>query len=114
MEELKNMMNQMIMVGRLTRETEFKEENGEKVAILSIAVPRSYKNKDGIYETDFIDFVARGTIGEHVAEYCEKGDILGIKGHAESKKQEDNNYKIELIADKVTFLSSRKEEIEEV
>lgn len=107
------MLNQIIFVGRLTRKIEFIEENGEKVGVISLAVPRSYKNKDGIYETDFLSFVARGTIGEHVAEYCEKGDIVGIKGRAESKPQEDKSYKMILVAEKVTFLSSRKEESEE-
>lgn len=100
------MLNQIIFVGRLTKEIEIIEENGEKVGIISLAVPRSYKNMDGIYETDFLDFVARGNIGKNVAEYCKKGDIVGIKGRAESTKE----HVIVLVAEKVTFLSSKKSE----
>ena len=47
------MLNQIILVGRLTRDIEVhKGENG-RVATISLAIPRSFKNADGIYDTDF-------------------------------------------------------------
>ena len=49
------MLNQIILVGRLTRDiTVNKGESGIKVATISIAVPRSFKNTEGLYDTDFI------------------------------------------------------------
>lgn len=108
------MMNQFIVIGRLTKEVETREENGEKKSFLSVAVARSFKNNEGIYETDFFTCETSGNIGENVSNWCQKGDILGIKGRLQTKKDENNNYIPVLVAEKVTFLSSRKEESEEV
>ena len=50
------MLNQIVLVGRLVATPEVKElEDEKKVANITVAVPRSYKNADGEYETDFID-----------------------------------------------------------
>lgn len=101
------MLNQIIVVGRLARDFEItKLESGEYAKIV-LAVPRSFKNADGEYETDFIEIILRDNIATNTKEYCNKGDILGIKGRIQTVKVEDE-YKIELIAEKVTFLSSRK------
>lgn len=63
------MLNQTVIVGRLVREPELREtENGTKVTNITLAVPRSYKNVDGEYETDFISCVLWKGIAEN-AEY---------------------------------------------
>ena len=50
------MLNQIVLVGRLTRDiTVNKADSGIKVATMTLAVPRSFKNADGVYDTDFID-----------------------------------------------------------
>jgi single-strand DNA-binding protein len=99
------MLNQTVLVGRLTSEVELKElESGKKVANITLAVPRSFKNEQGEYETDFINCVLWEGIADNVVEYCRKGDLLGIKGRLQS-----NEDKLELIAEKVTFLSTNKE-----
>lgn len=74
------MVNQVILVGRLTRDIEVNtSENGIKVATISIAVPRSFKNSDGVYDTDFIDCIAFGSVANNTHEYCSRGDTVGIK-----------------------------------
>ena len=51
------MLNQVLMVGRLLDKSEIKEfENGNKFGTITLIVPRCYKNEDGEYEKDFIDF----------------------------------------------------------
>lgn len=108
------MLNQIILVGRLTRDiTVNKSENGYKVATISLAIPRSFKNSDGDYDTDFIDCTAFDNIAENTSEYCSKGDIVGVKGRVQSRvieKDDKKEYIMEIIAEKVTFLSSKKEE----
>ena len=48
------MLNQTVIVGRIVRDPELREtESGNKVTNITLAVPRSYKNADGEYETDF-------------------------------------------------------------
>ena len=79
-------MNQFVGVGRLVAKPEVKtSENGKTYANFTVAVPRSYKNADGEYETDFIDVVAFGQISESTAEYCNKGDVIGVKGRIETR-----------------------------
>lgn len=107
------MLNQTVLVGRLVSDPEIKEtENGNKVSYITLAVPRSYKNSDGIYETDFMPCKVGYPMCDNVKEYCKKGDLLGIKGRIQTKQEENKNI-IEIVAERVTFLSSRKETEEE-
>ena len=74
------MLNQTVIVGRLVRDPELQEtENGHKLASITLAVPRSYKNANGEYDTDFISCVLWRGIAENTVEYCKKGDLLGNK-----------------------------------
>ena len=47
------MLNQIILVGRLTKNPEVIEHEKIKRCAIDLAVSRGYKNIDGIYETDF-------------------------------------------------------------
>ena len=112
------MLNQVIVVGRLTRDVVVnKSENGVKVATISLAIPRTFKNSEGTYDTDFIDCVAFDLIAENTSEYCSKGDIVGVRGRLQSRvveKEDKKDYLMDFVADKVTFLSSHtKDEKEE-
>lgn len=108
------MLNQVILVGRLTKDPEVKKsKNNISYSYITLAVPRSYKNVNGEYETDFIDCVLWQVMASNTAEYCKKGDIVGIKGRIESRiyeKDDEKKYLTEVIAEKVTFLSNNKAE----
>ncbi len=108
------MLNQTVLVGRLVRDPELHEsENGNKVTSITLAVPRSYKNMNGEYDTDFISCVLFKGIAENASEYCHKGDLLGVKGRIQTRKVEDlesSKQVVEVIAEKLTFLSSKKAE----
>ena len=54
----RTMLNQMILVGRVAN----LEVNDEGKAILMLAVPRSFKNADGEYETDILKCRLYGAI----------------------------------------------------
>lgn len=99
------MLNQVIEVGRLTQEPQLEEkENGKKVCNIILAVPRSFKNSEGMYDTDFIKVSLWDNVAKNICEYCHKGDMLGVKGRLSS-----TNDKLELVGEKVTFLTARKE-----
>ena len=52
----------------------------------------------------------------NTSEYCNKGDIVGMKGRIQSRSVEKDGKKesvMEIIAEKVTFLSSKKQEADE-
>ena len=66
-------MNTVVLIGRLTGEPELKETKEQKErSIIQIAVPRSFKNADGIYETDFFRCILWNGIANRVKEYCKK------------------------------------------
>ena len=87
-----------------------------KVATISLAIPRSFKNAEGGYDTDFVDCILFDSIAENTSEYCRKGDIVGVKGRVQSRvveKDKKTEFLNEIIAEKVTFLSSKKDAKEE-
>ena len=109
------MLNNVVLVGRLTADPELKEVGKEgKVVNFTVAVPRSYKNGDGEYETDFIQCNVWNNIAENMSEYCHKGDLVGVKGTLQTSSFEDKDgnkrYKTDVRVDRITFLSSKKED----
>ena len=107
------MLNQVILVGRLTSDLEVTEmEDGKKVTSINLAVQRSFKNADDEYDTDFIRCVLWNQIATNTSEYCKCGDIVGIRGRLQVSNYTDpdgnKKYVTEVIAEKVTFLSSKK------
>lgn len=112
------MMNQVLCVGRIVEKPEVKElENGRKVSNITIAVPRSYKNMNGEYETDFVDCTLWNHVAENTAEYVEKGDMIGVRGFLKTEiyeKEDGTKQKSTRVeAERITFLSSKSKEIEE-
>lgn len=107
-------LNQTVIVGRLIQDPELREtEKGKKVTNITLAVPRSYKNASGEYDTDFISCVLWQGVAENTTEYCKKGDLVGVKGRIQSRTIEIENEEyprkiVEVVAEKVTFLSGKK------
>jgi single-strand DNA-binding protein len=112
------MVNSVMLVGRLASDLDVtKLESGKEVTNVSLAVPRSYKNADGIYETDFFDCTLWEGLAKNAAEYCKKGDTVGIRGRLQTDSWEKDGakrIKVNIIVEKLTFLSARKIEEQEV
>ena len=67
---------------------------------------------DGLYDTDFIECLLWDNVAINTSNYCHKGDIVGIKGRLQSRTIEKDEKKqtiLEVIAEKVTFLTSKSE-----
>ncbi len=112
-------MNQVILVGRLTAPAEVVEIDGaKKVTTITIAVSRGFKNSDGIYEADFIKCILWNNMAVNTQNYCNKGDCIGVKGRLQTRTYENENkekkYITEVIAEKITFLSSVKQKDEKI
>ena len=110
---MKHLINDVVLVGRLTKDPELIDtDNGTKRAYITLAVPRKFKNVDGIYETDFIRVTLWNIIALNTKEYCKTGDLLGIRGRIQVnsyKDSEDNvRYSTDVIAEQITFLTSKK------
>ena len=112
------MLNQVVLVGRIVKTPELKvTENGKNTSKMTLAVPRNYKNIDGEYDTDFLDCTMWTSVAENTSEYCQTGDMVGVKGRLQTRviQKEDGTKKkrTEIVAERVTFLaqaSSNKED----
>lgn len=106
------MLNQTVLVGRLVQTPTMSElENGKKICNITLAIPRSYRNENGEYETDFVDCVLWKEVATNTTEYCKKGDLLGVKGHIQTEEYEQDDKVMKrtiVVAEKVSFLSSKQ------
>lgn len=107
-------MNKIVIIGRLTRDPELKSTNaGTSVCNFSVAVDRTYRDKEGNRPTDFFDISVFGATAEFVSKYFKKGSSIAVSGAMESRKfvDKDGNNRIawSLHADEVNFCGSKSE-----
>ena len=101
-------MNNVSLVGRLTRDPEIKTTNsGSSYARFSIAVDRRGKDAG----TDFINIVAFGKTSEFIERYFRKGQRIGINGRIQTGSYEGKDgkkvYTFDVIAENVEFVESK-------
>lgn len=101
------MVNTVTLVGHLVCDPHSITIDGKTKIVADIAVKRNYKNSDGEYVEDFIPVTIWQGITSQICGLCEKGDIIAIKGIV----RYDNE--LEIIAEKVSFLSRGRNEKEE-
>ncbi len=105
-------MNKCILVGRLTRDPELKNtQSGIPLANFTVAVDRRFKNKDGEYDTDFINCVAWRSTAEFVSKYFRKGDPIAVVGSIQTRSWEDDTgnkrYATEINVDEASFVPGK-------
>jgi single-strand DNA-binding protein len=98
-------MNQVTLIGNLTKDLESKEFSGTKVYSGTLAVARSY-TKD---KTDFIPISIWGVLGDNVAKYNGKGSKLLVQGEL-LIDQVGEKYFTKVNVRQVEFLGSKKVE----
>ena len=113
-----NMINQVILVGRLTRDPDLRyTQDGRAVAHVTLAVSRNFKNAGGEINTDFVNCTLWQKTAENTANYCKKGSILGVTGRIQTRNYQNNEgkrvYVTEVLADSVKFLGGKPRELVE-
>ncbi|MFL0267548.1 single-stranded DNA-binding protein [Candidatus Clostridium radicumherbarum] len=109
-------MNRVVLIGRLTKDPEMKvfEESGKVNTKFTLAVERSFKNKNGEREADFIPVTFWGKRAEIVNEHLVKGKLISVTGRLQTHSYEDaegkRKYIAEVIADEFQFIDSKKKE----
>lgn len=107
-------MNQLFLVGRLTKDPEVSKLEGKSHCKVTLAVKRQFKNSDGVYDSDFINCTIWNVIAEKVSEFCKKGDLISVKGRIQNNNYLDKNekmvYSYEIIAEQVSFMQSQNKE----
>lgn len=103
------MLNQVVLIGRLTHDPIMKEINdGKKVCEGTVAVRRSFKNEEGKYETDFIRFSTWEELATSFSTYAEKGTLVAIKGRIQPFNHNVSDDEVAtmnvVIAEKITYI----------
>ncbi|EGQ3856916.1 single-stranded DNA-binding protein [Staphylococcus pseudintermedius] len=106
------MINRVVLVGRLTKDPEFRTtQSGVEVATFTLAVNRNYKNKNGEQQTDFINCIVFRKQAENVNNYLNKGNLAGVDGRLQSRSYENQEgrriFVTEVVCDSVQFLESK-------
>ena len=105
-------MNNFNCIGRIVKDLEVKtSQGGTAVLNNTVAINRPFKNKQtGEREADFINFVAFGKTAEIIAQYHQKGSLIGLSGRMQSRSyQNSNNQKVfvtELVVNEMHFTGS--------
>lgn len=109
-------MNAVQLLGRFTRDNEFKELGSTSVFRNNIAVQRNFKNKDGERESDFINVVAFGKTAELLNQYFGKGQQVALEGHIQtgSYDKEDGTrvYTTDVIVNQFDFVGSKNDNVQ--
>jgi single-strand DNA-binding protein len=109
------MLNKVIIMGRLTRDPDFKQtQSGIAMCKFSVAVERQFKDKmTGERQTDFLDCTAfRGT-AEFISRYFSKGNMILVEGNIQNKNYTDNygvkHYSHNIMVENVSFCGGKNE-----
>lgn len=101
-------MNKIIISGNLGADPEVREFNGKQQLTMNVAVRRSYKNKDGQYESDWfrvVDFMDSRI--KFITEHFHKGDGIIVEGHVQTgsytKQDGTKGYSFDVMVNNVEF-----------
>lgn len=109
------MLNRVILMGRLTRDPDFKQTQSDiAMCKFSVAVERQFKDsKTGERLTDFLDCTAfRGT-AEFISRYFSKGNMILVEGNIQNNNYTDNNgvkhYSNNIMVENVSLCGGKNE-----
>lgn len=105
------MINNVVLVGRLTRDPELKV-TGSNIPFVNftIAVNRSFTDQSGERQADFISCIVWRQQAENLARYMKQGSQIGVEGRIQTRTYESEQgtrYITEVVANSITFLESR-------
>lgn len=108
------MFNNAVLIGRLTDKPTLRTlDDGTKVSNFTLAVLRPFRNQAGDFDTDFLPISLWYSTAQNAHQYCNKGDLVCVKGRLVQKVQQINDvnyHSIELIGERIIFLSSKNKE----
>lgn len=105
-------INSCVIIGRATKDIEIrKTQSGKSVVQFSLAVNRRGKDAGA----DFINCVAWEKTADVLAQYCHKGDRIGIVGRISTRSYDDKItgkkvFVTEIMVEQFEFLSEPKKE----
>jgi len=110
------MINNVVLMGRLTAEPELKSTGTVSVCSFTLAVDRRYKGQDEERQVDFIRCVAWRQAAEFLSRYFRKGSMVAVTGSLQVRNYEDKNgnkrQATEVVADQVSFTGEKQSDAE--
>lgn len=104
--------NNCILMGRLTKDPEFKEINSSFCKLIfTLAISRKFRKEDGTIETDFIPVSLIGTPAIVGSKLLAKGSPVLIWGAIQVRQYDKDNERkwiTEIIADNFQLLEKRR------
>lgn len=108
------MLNKFIGIGRNTKDGEYRTgDNDLKVYTNTLAMTNNFKNKDGNYDSEFINYVAYRQTAEYLSKYSSKGTMIQIEGRVHTRSYEKDNekkYITEIIVESASVLEKKQEQ----
>lgn len=106
------MINNVTLVGRLTRDPELRYTTSNvAVATFNLAVNSNFKGANGEREADFINCMIWRKQAELFAEWCKKGNLVGITGRIQTRSYDNQQgqrvYVTEVVAETFQLLEKR-------
>ena len=106
------MINNVILLGRLTGTPELKQtRSGTLVTSFCIAVDRRFQKQGEEKQTDFINCVAWQKTAEFISKYFSKGDTIAVTGEIQTRKYKDgsgnNRTAVEVIINQASFCGGK-------
>lgn len=105
-------MNLFMGIGRITKKPELRYTTSNlAIARFNLAINRDIKNKQGEYETDFINCVAYGKTAELIDKYLDKGSQIAIAGKIQTgsyEKDGKKTYTTDIVVERLTFLEKKQ------
>ena len=98
-------MNRCVLLGRLTKEPELKQNEQYKKVEFTLAVNRQ---KEG---ADFINCIAWNEKAEAISKYLHKGNQTAVEGHINTNSYEKDGKKIyttNVVVDSITFIGNNE------
>lgn len=106
-------MNLFMGIGRITKKPELRYTTTNlAIARFNLAINRDTKNKQGEYDTDFINCVAYGKTAELINKYLDKGSQIAIEGKIQTglyEKDGKKTYTTDIVVERLTFLEKKQE-----
>lgn len=106
-------MNNVNLIGRLTKAVDLRyTQNGVAYGSFTIAVNRRFKNQNGEREADFINCVIWKKSAENLANFTQKGSLIGVSGAIQTRNYDNQQgqrvYVTEVLVENFDLLESRK------
>lgn len=106
------MINNVVLMGRLTAAPELKAtNNGTSVTAFTIAVERRYQQQNGEKLTDFINCVSWRNTAEFICKYFTKGDMIAVTGEIQTRKykHKDGSERtaVEIVIENASFTGGK-------